>query len=423
MKNKRLLILGGNPETAALVKVANDMGVHTVVVDPVENSPAKQVAKESYEVDALDIDALEDLALKIRVDGVLVGVADILVRSYYYLCQRLNLPTYASSEAVDAFSSKIKFIEVCELYDITTTPRFTEYEALNNKILKEEYPLLVKPVDNGGGVGISICQSFKDLSAAIKVGKSASKSKTVLIEKFMSCADMAAYYSFINGTPFLAATSDRYTSNKTYKGSPVCIGASYPSKYEKEFLLMVQPKLLQMFKYLNIKDGVLNIQFFKENDTFYAYDPGFRLQGEGFHIHLKSAFGFDQREALINFSLSNPSSDYSNFIRNKRMGDNFHASTVWVLLKPGVIKAISGLDAIFQLKSYKDILIRFKEGDEVTEQMVGTEKQVFCRIYLQHPNLDQMHSDIDSINKFLEVNSSDFSMIFDLLTPEVLVDN
>ena len=422
MQAKKLMILGGNPETAALVRVANDMGVHTIVVDPIKQSPAKLVAKESYDIDALNVDALEELALKIGIDGVLVGVADILVSSYYALCQRLDLPTYATTEAIEAFGSKDRFIKVCESFDIATTPRFTEYDALNDKILEKEYPILVKPVDNGGGVGISICQSKRDLGTAIELGKYASKSKSILIEKFMSCDDMAAYYSFVNGTPFLTATSDRYTSYKTYKGSPVCIGASYPSKHEEEFLSEVHPKLIQMFKSLNIKDGVLNIQFFKDSEVFYAYDPGFRLQGEGFHIHLKSAFGFDQREELVNFSLNESLSSYYNLIQNKRMGDHFYAATVWILLKPGTIRVISGLNDIFQLPSYKDILSRFQEGDTVDEQMVGTEKQVFCRIYLQHHNLNQIYVDIDKINALLKIESKKSSLIFDSLKSNTLLN-
>jgi len=420
MKAKKLMILGGNPETAALVEVANDMGIHTIVVDPVKNSPAKRQARESYEVDALDVDALEKLALKVGIDGVLVGVADILVGSYYALCQRLNFPTYATSEAIKAFGSKDGFVEVCESFDIATTPRFTEHDALNDKILEKEYPILVKPVDNGGGIGISICKSKHDLGAAIELGKYASKSKSILIEKFMSCDDMAAYYSFVNGTPFLTATSDRYTSSKTYKGSPVCIGASYPSKHEEDFLSEIHPKLIRMFKTLNIKNGVLNIQFFKDADVFYAYDPGFRLQGEGFHIHLKAAFGFDQREELVNFSLNSSLSCYFNLIQNKRMADHFHAATVWILLKPGKIRTISGLNDIFQLLSYKDILSRFKEGDTVDEEMVGTEKQVFCRIYLQHHDLNQIYIDIDKINALLKIESKKGSLIFDSLKSNTL---
>ena len=39
---KKLIILGGNPETAVLVDIAESMGIHTIVIDPVPNTPAKK---------------------------------------------------------------------------------------------------------------------------------------------------------------------------------------------------------------------------------------------------------------------------------------------------------------------------------------------------------------------------------------------
>ena len=52
-KNKRLLILGGNPETGALVDYANRMGVCTIVIDPNPVSPAKKIASESYDINVI----------------------------------------------------------------------------------------------------------------------------------------------------------------------------------------------------------------------------------------------------------------------------------------------------------------------------------------------------------------------------------
>lgn len=421
--SKRLLILGGNPETVPLVTTANDIGVHTIVVDPNKKSPAKHYARESYEVDCLNVNELERLALKIGVDGILVGVADILVPSYFELCKRFKLPTYANPMAVEAFTSKTGFIEACKKAGVTTTPSFSEQTALENNIPNQCYPILVKPVDNGGGVGISICHNFAELSPAIDKARSASKTQGILLEKFMTCDDMAAYYSFVDGQAFLVATSDRFTSKKTYRGSPVCIGASYPSKHEDRFDNEVHPKLLEMFKHLKLKDGVLNIQFFADSKGFYAYDPGFRLQGEGFHIHVEEAFGIDQKEALIRFSLDEPLGSYSTTIGERRVGDKFYAATAWVLLKPGTIHEIVGLEKIDGLKSFKSKVVRLGKGDQITEEIMGTEKQVFCRIYLQHQNLGQLHNDIDVINDKLEVNSIDDSLIFDALSSKILRSN
>ena len=109
LQDKKLLILGGNPETRVLVEIANSLGIYTIVVDPNPSSPAKKLASESYEFDGFRIDQIVELAKKIKINGVLVGVADILVPSYLQLCEVLNLPCYASSDIIEALSSKDGF--------------------------------------------------------------------------------------------------------------------------------------------------------------------------------------------------------------------------------------------------------------------------------------------------------------------------
>ena len=40
---KKLIILGGNPETGVLVDIANSMGIYTIVIDPNPYAPAKKM--------------------------------------------------------------------------------------------------------------------------------------------------------------------------------------------------------------------------------------------------------------------------------------------------------------------------------------------------------------------------------------------
>ena len=115
LTGEKLLILGGNPETGILVKKANALGVYTIVIDPNPIAPAKNHARKHYEIDGFDIDRLIQVARAEKVDGVLVGVADILVPSYLQLCEALDLPCYASREIIDALTSKDGFLNTAAL--------------------------------------------------------------------------------------------------------------------------------------------------------------------------------------------------------------------------------------------------------------------------------------------------------------------
>ena len=82
LKGKKLLIMGANPETIPLVELANEMGLQTYVTSNRPDDPAKKYACRSCDVDGTDVPGIVSLARRENIDGILVGVADILVPAY-----------------------------------------------------------------------------------------------------------------------------------------------------------------------------------------------------------------------------------------------------------------------------------------------------------------------------------------------------
>ena len=414
-RKKKLMILGGNPETRELVDKAIDLGVYTIVVDPNPSAPAKLSAHESYNIDAMDVDSLYSLAKELEVDGVLVGVADILVPSYYRLAKKLDLPTYGSKIIVDALCTKDGFEKKCKSHDIPTVPSFSYQEVLNDHKNSNIFPLIVKPVDNGGGIGMTVCWNANELKVSVKKALNESKKGRILIEKFMDCEDMFSYFTFDNEKYYLSAVADRVTTKKQGNLSPVCIGEIYPSKHINKFEKKINPLLQKFFRSLKIHNGVLNIQFFVKNNEFYAYDPGFRLQGAAPHHHINYFNGFDQREMLINFALGINSTNKVSELNDPKFKSN-HAATIWVLLKSGTIGKIEGLDQLHKSDFVINIVQRFDLGDKVSKEMEGNERQVFARIYIQAPTKAKLKKRIDYVNEVLSIkNVNDEEMILDLL--------
>ncbi|MHA7844117.1 MAG: ATP-binding protein [Winogradskyella sp.] len=405
---KKIIILGGNPETGVLVEFANDMGLHTIVIDPNPDAPAKKFAAETYDIDGFDIDGIVKVAEEKSVDAVLVGVADILVKPYKEICERLGLPCYATDGTIEAFCSKDGYKRYCEAYDVQDIPGiYLKKDEPIRKPKKVDLPLMVKPVDSGGGVGMKICRDEEDYNQTVKNVLKFSKKGIVLVEKYMdsSCHDMAAYYTFKDGVPYLSAIYDRTLTRIQGNSSPIGLATLYPSKFTKEFVETVHPKLSELFKATGVQNGVLNIQFFVENGEFYSYDPGFRLQGEAPHIPLAHINGFDHRKMLINFALTGVFGDENFAEQNDYMLRGKKACSVWVLLKAGKIKSIEGLDKIKNHKNVIFVVERFKEGDEVEPAMVGTERQVLYRIYTVSDSVAETNQTILDIQNILNVRN------------------
>ena len=418
---KKLIILGGNPETGVLVDIAVSMGIHTIVIDPNPNAPAKKHASETFDIDGFATDEIAAVARENNVDAVLVGVADILVKPYREICEKLNIPCYATEKAVEAFCSKDGFKRYCAEYNIQDIPGI--YLTGDSEIKKPEdidYPLMVKPVDSGGGVGMKICRDDEDYIATVKNALKYSKKGVVLVEKYMDvdCDDMAVYYTFRNGTPYLSATYDRQLTRLQGDSSPIALGTIYPSKYTDRFVEEVHPKLCELFEGLNIQAGVLNIQFFVENNVFYIYDPGFRLQGEAPHIHLAHINGFDHRKMLINYAFTGIFGEDDFPERNDYRFRGKVACSIWILLKGGKIDDIQGINEIKAHKNVVFVVERFKLGDTVIEEWLGTERQIIYRIYVAADSVDEVNQIIEEFKNSLTIlDSNGEDMILEWLEP------
>ncbi|MDE5022786.1 phosphoribosylglycinamide formyltransferase 2, partial [Francisella tularensis subsp. holarctica] len=61
--NIKIMLLGSGELGKEFIIAAQRLGIHTIAVDRDKNAPAMQVAHESYVIDMLNSDALEQLIL------------------------------------------------------------------------------------------------------------------------------------------------------------------------------------------------------------------------------------------------------------------------------------------------------------------------------------------------------------------------
>lgn len=382
-EGKKLLILGGNPETTPLVEIANSMGVKTIVASGRHSDPGKKAAWKASDIDGMDVPGLIALAREEKVDGVLVGVADILVPSYCKVCDALGLPCYATQQIVDVFAFKDVFKATCERYGVHGIPEYyLDSEMRREDLDKIQYPVMIKPVDNGGGVGMTVAYNEEELVEGVKKALDASYKKRFIVEKYMLCDDMGMYYTFKDGYCSASCIYDRYTTDEQPGLSRVCLGGTYPSKHLDEYFERMHPNALRLFKEIGIKNGVLMLSGFYENGEFYVYDTGFRLQGEAPHLLMKAIHGFDQREMLIRFALTGSEGDVNLETDDDTKLRGKWASTLWFLLKEGHIAKIEGLDDLDKDKRVVANIQRLNVGDDVAADWIGNEKQVLTRMYL-----------------------------------------
>lgn len=100
---------------------------------------------------------------------------------------------------------------------------------------------------------------------------------------------------------------------------------------------------------------------------------------------------------LLNFSVSNEMYDGDFSQVNSFSFKGSYACTVWVILTPGTVGRIDGVHDLQSHPNVIAVLTRFAVGDVITPHMIGTERQVFARVYLvaeSQKHLSKVVSDV-----------------------------
>lgn len=404
MKKKiKILVLGSNPETYDLIKTINSEGYQSFIIGMEKISKTKKIAFKSFVGDGSNYNFVKNIIQKYNIDAVMCGTVDILLPNYEKICARFNFPRYTNSKSIKFLLSKIRFNILLKKYGFKIIPKYRL--KLNDKIKlkKETFPVLIKPDDSGGAVGLRVCKNNKELSKSLKFSLKHSKRKQIICQKYLSGQDVQAFYTIVNGKSYLSTLSDRTTYFNKNSKSIVCYGNNYKSKHVNLFINKYNLLFQKMFKYLNIKNGIFSVQGMIYQNSFYPYDPGFRLQGEGQHVILKNLFKIDYLKMLINLSLGKKFYNKNLSLINNVQLNNFYVCSLWILLKKGTITKIKNLETILQNKNIFKIIQRLYLNDVVNNQMVGTEKQVFARLYIKSKSKNGLINLIDFIHKNLKI--------------------
>ena len=83
---KKALVLAGGIAQAALIDELRARGYYTLLADMNPECYAAERADEFCPVSAMDLDALEKLALEQRVDMIVTACADQILLAEAYLC-------------------------------------------------------------------------------------------------------------------------------------------------------------------------------------------------------------------------------------------------------------------------------------------------------------------------------------------------
>ena len=305
---KKLLLIGSDSGNVHIIDQARKMGVYTIAIDWEKDHskcPAKQAADEAWDMSYRDVDAVAERCRKEKVEGVLAGYSEYRVLMAARIAEKIGSPFYVTPEQVELTRNKRSFKELCRTYgvpvpaDYCATGVMTEAEKAAMR-----YPVIVKPSDCGGRIGVSVCRTPEELEPALEEALRNSESKTVVAEEYITGRELSAIYTMADGTVSLSLINDKYMSREGPKYSTLCELALTPSKYCERYRKTVDGQVRALLKGIGMRDGVAFFQMIVNDEKIVVFEMGLRMNGGNDWKIISRYNGINQCEMLIRHSLT-----------------------------------------------------------------------------------------------------------------------
>lgn len=393
---EKLLILGGKPiGSTEIVEKARKRGIYTIVADylPEDESPAKAIADEQWNISVDQVDELAKKAVAEQVNGVIAGVHEFCLRKAIQVCEKCNLPSWCTLEQWDNCSNKKDFKELCMKNGIDVARTY----KLEDKI---DFPVIVKPADSDGSRGFSICHNRDELKKGVQ--HALEFSTDYLIEEFIQSDACIIHYTVVNGEVIFSGISDKH-SRRLEGGSMVMALQTFPAKDQERYLKEVNDKAVRMFKSIGIKNSPIWIEAFNDGKRFVFNEMALRFGGSMTNYPVMYNTGMNQLELFIDAALGKaPEVKVNRKIEQK---DNY--AILPIHLKEGKIRRIKGTEELLADPKIEQLVLVHHVGDEIKNW--GTAQQVFCYLHMTYKNEDEFAENIKKIRKTLLVENEDGS--------------
>lgn len=354
---KKVLILGAGFLQTFLIKRANELGYHTLVLDKNPDSVGFQYSDDYSNIDITCAEECLEFARKHDVDGVITAATDYGVLSASYVSENMDLPGL-SYQVASMIKNKYLTRKLLVENAVDDMDNFIEVSSMEDIIGIEKkitYPAMVKPVDGSGSKGVRRVDNINELISGCKNAFTSSLSGKVLIEEFIDGKEYGVEAFVHDGNIFILGIMDKImTSPPNYAE----LGHIIPSgiKNEKKVKSIVK----RAIHVLGINFGAVNMDILVTNDGKVSIiDIGARMGGNLISSHIiPQSINYDYLGNFIKASVGEPI-DYPSEVALVK-----NVSTRILALSPGKIISLPNFEEISQEYDI-EIFFNKKIGDTI----------------------------------------------------------
>lgn len=398
---KKLLIVSSDSSDREFVKAAKEMGIYVVCCDRYtdhKKSPAKLMADEAWDIDYTDTEKVAEKCREAGINGVIAGYSEDRVQAACKISKAIGTPFYATEQQIEFTRNKRLFKEACMKHGIDVPKEYcTTLPMREDEIARIEYPVIVKPSDNGGRKGISICMNEADLRKAIGYASENSKNGEIVIEEYLDGQELLAVYTLSNGEISLSCLNEKFVSENEFGKTKLCNFVITPSRYYEQFLKECDPGIRAMLRDIGAENGVVNIQLLASNGKIKAFEMGYRVNGNNDFKVIRRFNDIDFLKMLISYSITGDMGD--SLSKDDPVFSEYYCTYV-LHLKGGTVTKLD-YSKLSEKSTIEDVSVWRKVGDVILKTNTNAHKSGMIKFTAK--TLDEIVEMANFIQENIEV--------------------
>ncbi len=283
-------------------------------------------------IDIKDKEKVLAYAQRNKVDLVYSVGSDVAMPTIGYVSEQLGLPFFCSEDSAALMNNKFLFRGFLMDHGLLNIA-FQGGKGLKDFENWQKFPAIIKPFCSQGQRGIRRIENRQDIKKHIPYARQFSESGEVILEEFISGAEISANIFLKDGAILYSFISDRMIYEELDGG--LVKSHLFPTRMGKD----LQDRALQLIsdtvKYLNIQNGPVYFQMMHSRDDVHIIEATPRL--DGCHIwrlirtwtgvdFLKLSFDMLLRETITQEAIHQNSAELGLFFLSQKPDVEFRSA-------------------------------------------------------------------------------------------------
>lgn len=359
-----ILVFPGTQWQISLVKSIKNQGHYVIVVGPEENPPCKEYADRFYKKDIFDIDGIELISKKEKVNAILSDECDIAIPIVAELSKRLCLDSISCEEAA-LYTNKYLMRSFCAENGFSY-PDFIKTDDVEEAIQflnDHNGEAVVKPIDSNASHGVFVVNSADEMIERFNESMLFSRiEKKVLVERRLNGTEFTVDGIKTKDAHYSLAISEKkhFDHNPTIANELLFTYSNHEYDYGR--LRELNDRFVLK---TGLKWGLTHAEYICENGEYYLVEIGAR--GGGNHISdliVPFLSGYDTYDHLINCALGKAVK------KGYRIDSAYYdrAAVLKFFKTPrsgGIVTRVDGLNCLVDEKDVVDYHFNFRVGDRI----------------------------------------------------------